>query len=930
MHRLLPSLLLVPQIALAWPDDDGWLAVQRQGAPATEPAGDAPSSPLDLVGDTAAPVLSWWADHEVIAFRLRLAASPLDEDGDFVGHTWGVIWDLNADAVVDYLLAVRGSGGDVGLYPAAGTSPGISAAAPYEDGPLFGNQRDGSVRVVDAGGGVFWLDMQLPIEALEDNMGVDAQSPLRWVAIATSSSFLTKIDEVAPCDDAADPCEDLLAVTSDGVRVDEDADFSTLPMEVLARTNPLDADTEDDGVIDGYDVGPLVCDYDHDGLVDGLELGITDPGPDTIVGCFVADADPSVGSDPRDADSDGGGMVDGMEDADHNGRVDPWETDPNDPDDDGDTDGDGIPDVIEGTGDPDGDDTPSWLDLDADGDGVRDDREGRADPDGDGLPAFLDPDADDDGLPDGLEGTRDVDGDGLGSHVDRDSDGDGLEDGTEGLEDPDEDDAPSAQDTDADGDGVPDAVEGEQDLDCDGERDFLDAVGDDGFCDTDMPIPASDTDAFNDPDVRPVPPGKGRFGGGCDTPGAGGAVSAGALAGLLLLRRARRRAAIGGLAVALSGAAGAAEIDAQRLRPTPDGWRFIVTEDAALADPGSVGAGLLFNHTSQPLVLHAEAGERELLGAVTTASLLAHVTPGRRFRLGIELPMHLALRGDGIWAPFAVGDLQLGAKVRLLERPAGAPIHLAAVGNLTLPSGAGALWVGERLPRGELALALRGDGGRALAGAVEVGFRTGTGEVIAGLTRGPELTFGGGLSVTPIDPLSISVEVDGAWGVTGAGQPGALPVEVLGGVRGRVGKGLVITLGAGAGVTGGVGAPAWRALGGVAWMPGYVPPPPTPKAPRLDVGDVTLGQEVIIRVEGDAGERIQQATVDVEGVDADGLTDDEGIFRTTLPPGRYMVHVVFSGRVGTWRELVVPERGVVDLTVVLIDEHQDVLGSPVQ
>ena len=55
-----------------------------------------------------------------------------------------------------------------------------------------------------------------------------------------------------------------------------------------------------------------------------------------------------------------------------------------------DSDGDGITDVAEGTGDPDGDGVPNYLDDDSDGDGVPDATEGVGDPNGDGTPAYLD------------------------------------------------------------------------------------------------------------------------------------------------------------------------------------------------------------------------------------------------------------------------------------------------------------------------------------------------------------------------------------------------------------------------------------------------------------------------------------------------------------------------------------------------------------
>lgn len=68
-----------------------------------------------------------------------------------------------------------------------------------------------------------------------------------------------------------------------------------------------------------------------------------------------------------------------------------------------DADEDGIPDATEGTGDPDGDGLPNWLDPDSDGDTIPDATEGTGNPDGDGLPNFLDLDSDDDTYLDEVE-----------------------------------------------------------------------------------------------------------------------------------------------------------------------------------------------------------------------------------------------------------------------------------------------------------------------------------------------------------------------------------------------------------------------------------------------------------------------------------------------------------------------------------------------
>jgi len=56
-----------------------------------------------------------------------------------------------------------------------------------------------------------------------------------------------------------------------------------------------------------------------------------------------------------------------------------------------DSDGDGIPDFVEGMIDTDGDGIPNYLDLDSDGDGFTDASEGTGDDDGDGIPNYIDP-----------------------------------------------------------------------------------------------------------------------------------------------------------------------------------------------------------------------------------------------------------------------------------------------------------------------------------------------------------------------------------------------------------------------------------------------------------------------------------------------------------------------------------------------------------
>ncbi len=254
-----------------------------------------------------------------------------------------------------------------------------------------------------------------------------------------------------------------------GGGADTDGDGLSDSFEETIGTDPNDADSDDDGAIDGLEVdagadtdedgliNALDPDSDNDGLFDGTELGQTcdAQGTNNAAGFCVEDADAGATvTDPADPDTDGGGATDGSEDFNLNGRVDAGETNPttgNQADDAGvtDTDGDGLSNGMENALDSD----PN--DADTDNDGVVDGLEANpsADMDGDTHPDVLDPDSDGDGLFDGTEMGHDcsneatdaaagfciADGDSgtsTTSPVNPDTDGGSIDDG---LEDADRD-----------------------------------------------------------------------------------------------------------------------------------------------------------------------------------------------------------------------------------------------------------------------------------------------------------------------------------------------------------------------------------------------------------------------------------------------------------------------------------------------------------
>jgi uncharacterized repeat protein (TIGR01451 family)/MYXO-CTERM domain-containing protein len=317
----------------------------------------------------------------------------------------------------------------------------------------------------------------------------------------------------------------------DSTVVDTDKDGLSDIFEIAIGSNPMDADTDDDGVIDGLEPNPaddtdgdglinvLDVDSDDDGLYDGTEMGkdCSNPATNAALGHCTADADPATTTSPLDPDTDHGGVGDGSEDPNLNGKSDAGETDPTlghgaDDSTNKDSDGDGLSDVVEvaiGT---------NPMDADSDDDGVIDGQEPNPtdDNDGDGLINALDPDSDNDGLYDGTElgldcsnpatdaakhhCTADADPATTTNPLDPDTDDGGVRDGSEdinlnGKVDGTETDptaghgADDSSIKDTDGDGLSDGLEGligtdPNDADSD----------DDGVIDGQEPNPTDDTD----------------------------------------------------------------------------------------------------------------------------------------------------------------------------------------------------------------------------------------------------------------------------------------------------------------------------------------------------------------------------------------------------------------------------------------------------
>ncbi|MFT5430231.1 MAG: hypothetical protein ACI9OJ_000904 [Myxococcota bacterium] len=143
---------------------------------------------------------------------------------------------------------------------------------------------------------------------------------------------------------------------------DEDGDGLLAGDEALLGTNPLDADSDDDGLDDGVETnGGQPIDSDMDGIIDALdEDSDNDSLLDSVEGVFDTDGDDTPDYRDPDDDNDGIGTLKEVSDGEKFGA------------------------------DPDLDEVPAWHDDDSDGDFISDLVEGAGDTDNDGIPNYLD------------------------------------------------------------------------------------------------------------------------------------------------------------------------------------------------------------------------------------------------------------------------------------------------------------------------------------------------------------------------------------------------------------------------------------------------------------------------------------------------------------------------------------------------------------
>ncbi len=837
---------------------DGSEDIDRDGA--VDPA---PETDPNLASDDTLPRDSD-GDRLPDAEEVALGTDPTDADSDDDGVLDGLEPNLVADSDGDGLInPLDPDSDDDGLF----------------DGTELGVTQPGPGTLVARGNFVPDLDPATrtnPLAADSDGGGVrdGSEDPNGNGRVDAG-----ELDPRNRDDDATPP-------------PDSDGDGLSDAQEMALGTAPMDGDSDDDGVLDGDEPNPasdtdrdglrnpLDADSDGDGVRDGTELGVVagdlTADTDTTRGQFVADADPATTTYAVVRDSDGGGVIDGLEDRNSDGAADGAETDPSDRLDDdrlADSDGDGLYDVVEDVIDTDRDGVRDFLDLDSDGDALPDAEEAgdadldtpAADTDRDGVPDYRDGDSDGDTVTDRHEAgdddlataPRDADGDGVPDYRDGDSDGDGLPDSQEAGDarldtlpiDTDGDGTPDLLDLDSDGDGVADATDNcpitanadqadenrngignlcEGDDDGDGVLERVDNCPgvrnpDQGDLDNDGQGDVCDLDANGDglPDSLSVE-------GGCSAGGgASGALLVLALA-LLAFRRRRAAAVVAAwLAVPSLGHAQAVmteetrDFSVERFRLSLDEHGILGVESATVPEHGTWGASLWLGYARAPLVVYSGGERAGALVAYRVASeLSASLALWNRLEVGLAAPLVLTQGQDdmiGEVGPVAaLGGVGLG-DVRLTGKVAllgpRSPVTLAVATTVTAPSSTGADYRGEDGVTVTPEVLLARRVGRVRLGA-NLGWKARSRTELLDLVVDDELTLqlGAGL---PLRRVPLVIEGNLAL-ATAAGDPlgraNQNHAELLAGLTYDLPGPLLATLVGGLGLSDGAGTPQWRSL----------------------------------------------------------------------------------------------------------------------
>jgi hypothetical protein len=238
----------------------------------------------------------------------------------------------------------------------------------------------------------------------------------------------------------------------------------------------------------------------------------------------------------------------------------------------------------------------------------------------------------------------------------------------------------------------------------------------------------------------------------------------------------------------------------------------------------------------KPLVFYDPSGNEQasLVRQQAYLNLDASLALWDRARVDLGLPVPLVNSGDNVQildrtyaAPhgWGLGDLRLGADVRVLGRPHD-PVRGSAGFLLFLPTGGTSRFTSDGGVRFWPRLTVAGDRGRfTWSGRVGLHLRP---SASGDLAPGHELTFGagGGWRFNPRLLATAELALSAALSSSGPFSRADPPTELLVSGHYTLSHQWSVSLGLAPGLTNGPGSPVVRAVAGVQYDMGAPPPPP--------------------------------------------------------------------------------------------------------
>ncbi len=351
-------------------------------------------------------------------------------------------------------------------------------------------------------------------------------------------------------------------------------------------------------------------------------------------------------------------------------------------------------------------------------------------------------------------------------------------------------------------------------------------------------------------------------------------------------------------------------LNAQAFRPALDAattWWTTTTDTPGAFAPGSQA---VLHYADQPFVYRTSDGRVvDVVGGVGQLDLIGWVG-GDRWRVGGVAPVYLFSSSDLDLGQAGLGDLAVEGKGVLVRDPTAA--NLGVTARVDLPTATLDAALGSPEVGWELAAVVDRRVGRLLL-ALNVGLRGGPEVALENVTLNDALVVRGGgswalgrdagVSLEAVATPALSAELSNPAGVPAEWTAGGW-LPIAGRVRGRAGFGT--------GLTRGVGAPDWRLVLGLTVAPPVVvddedgdgvldrADPCMLEPEDLDGvhdedGCPDRAPRLIVRVVDDAGEPIDDASVELVGPDGARAPLDLADPRE-VAPGAYALEAAAPGR----------------------------------